>query len=152
MCLVIHRNSCLSYSFIGGWIFQDKDKSFYGMAINGNSCSKVGIDSDGPEVTPETRNFTPDPKRERLSIEFFSKYLPKVHTAAFYVSTYCLSFLLLTQRRTHLLGPWALHLGPLPSLTKRGTEQNAIQCSGGFLYVDPPPLHFCDVFSVTYFY
>ena len=56
------------------------------MAINGNSCTKVGLDSDGPEVTPETRNFTPDPERERLSVEFFSKYLPKVETSVILVS------------------------------------------------------------------
>ena len=48
------------------------------MAINGNSYSKVGIDSDGNEVTPETRTFIPDARRERESIGFFRKYLPKV--------------------------------------------------------------------------
>lgn len=49
------------------------------MAIHGNSCSKIGIDSDGPEVTPETRTYIPDPKREQECVEFFRKYLPKVH-------------------------------------------------------------------------
>ncbi len=65
-------------SFVGGWIFQHGDKSFYGMAIHGNSCTKIGIDSDGPQVTPETRTFDPDPIRERQCVEFFKKYLPKV--------------------------------------------------------------------------
>ena len=48
------------------------------MAINGNSYSEVGIDSDGNDVTPETRTFIPDARREKESIEFFKKYLPKV--------------------------------------------------------------------------
>ena len=69
---------CFFYSFVGGWIFQHESKTFYGMAINGNSYSKVGIDSDGNEVTPETRTFIPDARRERESIESFRKYLPKV--------------------------------------------------------------------------
>ena len=59
------------------------------MAINGNSYSKVGIDSDGNEVTPETRTFIPDARRERESIEFFKKYLPKVSSPL----TICVVFL-----------------------------------------------------------
>ncbi len=81
----------LNFSFIGGWITQYKDRSYYGMAIHGNSCTKIGIDSDGPQVMPETRNFDPDPERERLCTEFFRKFLPKVKDVGQFTLTQFLS-------------------------------------------------------------
>ena len=124
--LTFDTQEFLSYSFVGGWIFQDKDKSFYGMAINGNSCSKVGIDSDGPEVTPETRNFIPDPERERLSVEFFSKYLPKVQK--FFTEW-------LTKADDHC------YVSTYPPIIRRGTEKNTSLEALGFIFGTPSGLN-----------
>ncbi|XP_070575600.1 monomeric sarcosine oxidase-like [Ptychodera flava] len=69
------------------WIFHDPRYDFYGLPIHGNTGSKIGIDAGGPPVTPETRNFKPDPVRQKVCVEFFEKYLPKAVGPLLYSKT-----------------------------------------------------------------
>jgi sarcosine oxidase len=46
--------------------------------MHGNSGSKIGVDAGGPVVTADTRNFTPDPVREKACIEHLKKTIPRV--------------------------------------------------------------------------
>ena len=44
----------------------------------------MGVDAAGPEVTPETRNYKPDPIREKVVLDFVKENLPKVFKFKFH--------------------------------------------------------------------
>ena len=52
----------------------------YALPLHGNTGFKIGIDAGGPVVTAGTRNFTPDPIREKKCIDFIQEILPKACT------------------------------------------------------------------------
>ncbi|CAH1265569.1 PIPOX [Branchiostoma lanceolatum] len=60
------------------WLYFAPDYILYGLPIHGNTGSKIGIDYGRTHVTPGTRTYTPDPVREKASIEFLQKYIPRV--------------------------------------------------------------------------
>ncbi|XP_072013859.1 monomeric sarcosine oxidase-like isoform X3 [Amphiura filiformis] len=50
----------------------------YGLPPHGNTYFKLGIDAGmSPTVTAETRNFKPDPKREKFCVDFLKENIPK---------------------------------------------------------------------------
>lgn len=55
-----------------------KNFDFYTLPIHGIPAFKIGIDAGGPATTAETRNFQPDPVREKLVADFIKTYIPKV--------------------------------------------------------------------------
>ncbi|XP_064611531.1 monomeric sarcosine oxidase-like [Liolophura sinensis] len=59
------------------WIYNSPKHDLYGLPIHGISGSKIGIDAGGNQVTPETRNFTPDPEREKACIHFLKSIIPR---------------------------------------------------------------------------
>lgn len=61
-------------------IYHGEGKDLYTLPIYGNSGFKIGIDAGGPEVTPSTRNYTPDPVRVKYCEEFLKEFLPRVNT------------------------------------------------------------------------
>ena len=61
------------------WIYHSQKYDFYGLPIHGNSGSKIGIDAGGPVVTADTRNFHPDPVREKACIDHLKKTIPRVN-------------------------------------------------------------------------
>ncbi|XP_071963644.1 monomeric sarcosine oxidase-like [Antedon mediterranea] len=69
------------------YIFHDRQYDVYGLPSHGNSGSKIGLDALGNPVTPSTRTYTPDKKREKLQDEFHSKYLPKAVGPIMYTKT-----------------------------------------------------------------
>ncbi|WAR01568.1 MSOX-like protein [Mya arenaria] len=58
------------------WIYHSKTHDFYGMPIHGNTGAKIGVDAGGPVVTPATRSFIPDPKREQACLDLLNEILP----------------------------------------------------------------------------
>lgn len=58
------------------WIWRAPEE-FYGFPVYGEVATKAGQDAAGPEVTAETRTFTPDgPTRERL-VRFLEAHMPE---------------------------------------------------------------------------
>lgn len=48
----------------------------YGFPVYGEVATKAALDAAGPAVTPETRTYQPDPKREQLVENWLKKYIP----------------------------------------------------------------------------
>ncbi|XP_077982862.1 monomeric sarcosine oxidase-like [Glandiceps talaboti] len=69
------------------WLYHDSNHDLYGLPIHGNTGSKIGIDVGGPRVTPETRNYKPDPMREQICIDFFKQFMPKAVGPVLYTKT-----------------------------------------------------------------
>ncbi|XP_077982828.1 monomeric sarcosine oxidase-like [Glandiceps talaboti] len=69
------------------WIYHDAKYDIYGFPIHGNTGSKIGIDAGGPSVTPETRNYKPDPVREKICIDFFENFIPEAVGPILYTKT-----------------------------------------------------------------
>lgn len=58
-------------------IFEWKqEQSIYGFPLYNEVATKAGIDDSGPEVTPATRTFMPDPVREARLYDFLVKRIP----------------------------------------------------------------------------
>jgi sarcosine oxidase len=57
------------------WLWQGAD-ALYGFPIYGEVATKVSIDLGGPDVTAETRDFVPDPERERRQEAWLARHLP----------------------------------------------------------------------------
>jgi sarcosine oxidase len=57
------------------WIWMD-DPSFYGFPTYGEPGPKAGQDVGGPEVTPATRSFSPDPAATERLGRFVARHLP----------------------------------------------------------------------------
>ncbi|XP_071511160.1 monomeric sarcosine oxidase-like [Diadema antillarum] len=49
----------------------------YLLPIHGNTGFKIGLDVGGPVVTARTRNYTPDPKREKLTSDYLKELCPR---------------------------------------------------------------------------
>lgn len=60
------------------WFYHTPKFDFYGIPIYSNSGTKIGIDAGGPVVSANTRNFNPDPVREKICIDFLKKNIPRV--------------------------------------------------------------------------
>ena len=58
------------------WIFHGQH-SFYGFPVYGELATKMSQHLAGPEVTPETRTFDPDPVREARYFEFMRAHIPR---------------------------------------------------------------------------
>lgn len=56
------------------WIWEG-DALLYGFPVYGEVATKVAIDAGGHDVTARTRNFEPDPERERIQHEWMSRHL-----------------------------------------------------------------------------
>ncbi|XP_072013860.1 monomeric sarcosine oxidase-like isoform X4 [Amphiura filiformis] len=60
------------------FIYHLPDFDIYALPSHGNTYSKIGIDAGmSPTVTAETRNFIPDPKREKFCVDFLKETIPK---------------------------------------------------------------------------
>ena len=57
------------------WIWMD-DPSFYGFPTYGEAGPKAAQDVGGPEVTPATRSWEPDPAAQRRLETFLERHLP----------------------------------------------------------------------------
>ncbi|PIK39139.1 putative sarcosine oxidase isoform X5, partial [Apostichopus japonicus] len=68
-------------------IYHGEGKDLYTLPIYGNSGFKIGIDAGGPEVTPSTRNYTPDPVRVKYCEEFLKEFLPRSVGPILYTKT-----------------------------------------------------------------
>ncbi|XP_071511159.1 monomeric sarcosine oxidase-like [Diadema antillarum] len=49
----------------------------YLLPIHGNTGFKIGLDVGGPVVTARTRDYTPDPKREKLASDYVKELCPR---------------------------------------------------------------------------
>ncbi len=69
-------------------IFQWKhDESIYGFPLYNEVATKAAIDASGPEVTPETRTFAPDPVRETRLYDFLARRIPRFVGPTLYTKT-----------------------------------------------------------------
>lgn len=68
------------------WLFHGAH-SFYGFPIHGEVATKMGQHLAGPEVTPETRTFDPDPVREERYAEFLRTHIPRAAGPILYTKT-----------------------------------------------------------------
>lgn len=50
--------------------------NFYGFPVYGEVATKLGQHLGGPEVTAQSRSFTPDPVREQRQRDFLAEHLP----------------------------------------------------------------------------
>lgn len=58
-------------------VFQWKDDySYYGFPIYGEVATKAAIDASGHTVTAKTRDFVPNPEREKQLTDFLSQQIP----------------------------------------------------------------------------
>lgn len=69
------------------WIYHAPKHDLYGLPIHGNSGSKIGIDAAGPAVTVDTRNYQPDPVREKACVDFLQKTIPRSLGPLMYTKT-----------------------------------------------------------------
>lgn len=60
------------------WMFHGAH-SFYGFPVYGELATKMGQHLAGPEVTPETRTFDPDPVREARYSDFLRAHIPRAY-------------------------------------------------------------------------
>jgi len=58
------------------WQWKTETRGIYGFPVYGEVATKAAIDESGGEVTPETRTFEPDPKREAELEEFLAQHIP----------------------------------------------------------------------------
>ncbi|MBP7693294.1 MAG: N-methyl-L-tryptophan oxidase [Anaerolineales bacterium] len=68
------------------WLFHGRD-SYYGFPVYGELATKMGQHLAGPEVTPETRTFEPDPVREARYAEFLRTHIPRAAGPILYTKT-----------------------------------------------------------------
>lgn len=68
------------------WLFHGRE-SYYGFPIYGELATKMGQHLAGPEVTPETRTFEPDPAREARYAEFLRTHIPRAAGPILYTKT-----------------------------------------------------------------
>jgi sarcosine oxidase len=69
-------------------IFQWKhDESIYGFPLYNEVATKAAIDASGPQVTPATRTFTPDPVREARLHDFLAARIPRFVGPTLYTKT-----------------------------------------------------------------
>lgn len=69
------------------FIYHSKDHDMYALPLHGNTGFKIGIDAGGPVVTAGTRNFMPDPVREKKCLDFIQEILPKAMGPILYTKT-----------------------------------------------------------------
>ncbi|MBO0773572.1 MAG: N-methyl-L-tryptophan oxidase, partial [Actinobacteria bacterium] len=65
---------------------------YYGLPVYGEVAVKVGIDSAGPVVTPQTRTYTADPHRVAQARAFLERYLPRALGPELYTRVCCYDF------------------------------------------------------------
>lgn len=58
------------------FIWEDSEMPVYGFPIYGEVATKIGIDASGPPVTPDTRTFEPDVRREQQVIAWMERFIP----------------------------------------------------------------------------
>lgn len=68
------------------WLWHG-EHSFYGFPIYGEAATKMGQHNGGPPVTTETRDFTPDPVRQRRYHEFLAQRIPEFFGPELYTKT-----------------------------------------------------------------
>ena len=65
---------------------------YYGLPVYGEVAVKVGLDSTGPVVTPQTRTETADPQRVTQALAFLERYLPGAVGPELYTRVCCYDF------------------------------------------------------------
>jgi sarcosine oxidase len=65
---------------------------YYGLPVYGEVAVKAGLDGQGPTVTPQTRNDTPDPQRVARVRAFLERYLPGALGPELYTRVCCYDF------------------------------------------------------------
>jgi sarcosine oxidase len=103
------------------FIYLDKEKEFYGMPIHGIAAFKIGIDAGGPLVTGDTRNFKPDPVREKKCVDFLKENVPK-STGRITLTKTCLYTM--TYDRTFVID----------TLSSKGYPDVIVCCGAGHAY------------------
>lgn len=68
------------------WAWEGEDL-LYGFPVYGEVATKVGIDAAGPTVTARTRDYDPDPDREKRQHEWMMRHLPDALGPVAYTKT-----------------------------------------------------------------